>query len=190
MGYLNKTFNQLTILSVNDLLCTCKCSCGNIKTTKLKYVINNQTKSCGCLNNKKRAQRLKNKTNKNPSIASAKYLFKKRYSDGNLSFEQFLILSQQNCFYCDSQPSNSINCATKRSSQTFKQTGHFIYNGLDRIDSDIPHNYDNVVPCCKYCNYSKRERSIHQFYNWINNLNNNFIKKYKEIYDSKYSTNN
>jgi len=42
-----------------------------------------------------------------------------------------------------------------------------IYNGIDRLDSSKGHVIDNVVPCCKWCNYAKRERSYKDFLDWV-----------------------
>lgn len=114
---------------------------------------------------------------KDPIKSSAKRIFR-RYSDGNLTFDIFFKLSQENCTYCQQPPSNLYNCSkdSKFSSQYQKDNGNFVYNGLDRIDSNLPHNIDNVVPCCKYCNYAKRERSIEEFKAWAINLANTFLK--------------
>lgn len=35
------------------------------------------------------------------------------------------------------------------------------------MDSSKGHTLDNVVPCCKHCNYAKRERSVEQFTEWV-----------------------
>lgn len=118
------------------------------------------------------------KKSKNPVKSSAKRIFR-RYKDGNLTFDQFLDLSKQNCHYCNSPPSNSYNCSkdSKFSSEYQKQNGNFIYNGLDRIDNSLPHNLNNIVVCCKYCNYSKRERTLLEFKNWVENIYAHFINK-------------
>jgi hypothetical protein len=48
--------------------------------------------------------------------------------------------------------------------------GWFIYNGLDRIDSSLRHNKDNVVPCCSVCNTAKLDLTVEEFYNWIDRV--------------------
>lgn len=56
LKFLNKKFNMLTIIE-DDLTqkynskktVKCKCDCGNIVFKQLKYIISNETKSCGCL---------------------------------------------------------------------------------------------------------------------------------------------
>lgn len=42
-----------------------------------------------------------------------------------------------------------------------------IYNGLDRVDSKLPHNINNVVPCCIHCNKAKLDRTQDEFYAWV-----------------------
>lgn len=114
---------------------------------------------------------------KDPKIASAIKIFRKRYKDGNLSFEDFLILSQKRCFYCDSVPNNKYNCATKKSSKNAKDNGTFIYNGLDRIDNSLPHNKDNVVTCCFLCNSAKSNKHVLDFLNHVCKIKDNLENK-------------
>lgn len=71
----------------------------------------------------------------------------------------FVILSQMNCFYCNSVP---LNLTTEPVS---KQS--FFYNGLDRINSSIGYYINNILPCCKNCNWMKHVRSINDFNEWI-----------------------
>lgn len=171
-------FSRLTVISEappikGDRAWFCKCDCDSEKiiTIKQEYLRNGNTKSCGCLNDESRRSRAKKMylaatKFENSTIASANTIWRKRYKDGNISFDDFLILSKQNCYYCGEEP--IISCE--------KENSDYIYNGLDRINNDLPHNLDNVVPCCKYCNYAKRERSLESFEQWIKNLYENFVK--------------
>lgn len=54
---------------------------------------------------------------------------------------------------------------------------NFIYSGMDRFDNTKPHTIENCVPCCKICNWSKRDREIKDFYNWLKNIKNNLELK-------------
>lgn len=90
------------------------------------------------------------------------------YHDGDLSLEQFYQLTMSKCYYCRAEPSNRRR---DNKEKTYRTREHdFIYNGLDRIDSNFPHHYDNIVPCCKYCNFAKLNLSISEFNDWIKRL--------------------
>jgi hypothetical protein len=95
------------------------------------------------------------------------------YNDGDIKLEQFYRLASSNCYYCGMQPINKRNKSDKKSTKYARETGVFLYNGLDRVDNNIPtHDYDNVVPCCKYCNTAKSELTMQEFDNWIIRLKN------------------
>jgi hypothetical protein len=170
----NKKFTRLLCIKPtklnDDTAWQCKCDCGKIVIIKTEYLTNEDTKSCGCLNIEKAKENLANSwTRKNkfsPEIATARKIWQNRYNDG-ISFEDFYHMSQLNCAYCNEPPSNIGNASTKNSSEYFEEYGNFVYNGLDRIDSSLLHTLDNCVPCCKYCNFSKRERSVQEYYDWL-----------------------
>jgi hypothetical protein len=44
------------------------------------------------------------------------------------------------------------------------------YNGIDRIDSSRGYFKDNVVPCCKTCNFAKNEMTVFQFKRWVEKI--------------------
>lgn len=99
--------------------------------------------------------------------SSVQGVYELSYNDGNLTQDQFYQLSQMKCYYCGSPP---INCRKVYRKRADKLHQNFIYNGLDRVDNNLPHNYDNVVPCCKYCNSAKNNLTLIQFEDWINRL--------------------
>jgi hypothetical protein len=57
--------------------------------------------------------------------------------DFDLTNEQFIKFTNDNCYYCD-----------RENSETHK-------NGIDRKDNQIGYNIDNCVSCCGQCNYMK-----------------------------------
>jgi hypothetical protein len=95
----------------------------------------------------------------NPLLNIKLRKFRKRfnylYKDDNLLFIEFLNLSIQDCFYCGAKPKNKTELPS---------------NGLDRIDNNKGHSIDNVVPCCIYCNKSKRNFSFDQFIDHLKRL--------------------
>jgi len=174
-------FNRLTVISLakeTERVCwNCVCDCGKKIIVSSSHLKTNHTKSCGCLNLEKMKERshklyANNYKYDSPSIATAKKIFDKTYNDGDLKFENFLKLSQLNCYYCNCKPNNKQNSAIddKKASKFAKENGDFIYNGLDRVDNLQPHNINNVVTCCKWCNYSKRNNTLEEFLIWINKV--------------------
>ncbi len=158
----------------------CQCYCGTIKVIKTEELRSGDTKSCGCWNDEQRSARAKNMYSKNikflPHITTARKVWKTRYSD--ISFDDFYELSQQNCYYCGVAPNNLQNAplCDKKSSLTARENGDFIYNGLDRMDNTLGHTKENCVPCCKYCNYAKREQTQEEFKLWLVRIYKHFIE--------------
>lgn len=153
----------------------CQCDCGNTKVVKSDELKSGDTKSCGCLNDERRKERAHNLyaplIKYHPSETTARRVWRCNYKDG-IIFEDFYRISQLPCHYCGAGPNNIQNSARqdKKASQTAKERGDFIYNGLDRVDSSKPHTLDNVVPCCKWCNFAKRERSVEDFETWVEQI--------------------
>ncbi len=181
---LGSRFKKLVVMEILEetdrhkhKLIKCLCDCGNTKIVTGNRFRRREVGSCGCLRRdpvyKKeeityRPARENSKIN-NPWIASAKNVYSK-YKDGNLSFEDFLKLSQKNCYYCDNKPQNVNNhyiTKYKKFSKERINNGYFTYNGLDRVDNTRKHDLDNVVPCCIICNKAKLDKSQQSFFLWI-----------------------
>lgn len=162
-----KFFNKWQVLKLESsrnkvLYYLCRCECGTERPVRGTHLTSGHSISCGCS--------FKHTDPDGPRLASAKMIFRKGYSDGDLLFEEFLVLSQKKCAYCDASPSNRYNAFLhkgRESTQFSKDNGDFIYNGLDRIDSNYPHNKNNLVPCCSICNYAKSNMSVGDFKDWI-----------------------
>lgn len=118
-----------------------------------------------------------------PKISTARYVFRKNgYNDGDLTFDQWYELSQQNCYYCGRCPSTKANrfidCPSHRdaASEYAKKYGTFIYNGVDRINN-MEHHIDECVPCCQTCNMAKGTMPIKAFKAWIIKVYEHFASK-------------
>ena len=81
-----------------------------------------------------------------PREAAARHVWRPGYRDG-CSFEFFLKMSQENCFYCGTPPSNRAKPFANKKNHTkeWQEQSIFIYNGLDRIDSSRDHSEDNFL---------------------------------------------
>jgi hypothetical protein len=183
LNLIGQKFNKLKVLDVaqsigNRTAWKCQCDCGTIKNIKTEELRTGGTKSCGCWNQEQRSNRAENMYSKcikySPKEASARKVWRANYNE--MSFDDFYLLSQQQCNYCGEMPSNVQNTADQRSSEKMKKEGNFKYNGLDRLDNSKPHSKENCVACCKYCNYAKRERSVEEFKTWLSKTYEFFIK--------------
>lgn len=172
-----------------------RCYCGKIFTTRK----DGKTKSCGCLNQELNKTRRTGysaynriKSAELVKLAAAKAVYRAaKYDDSNISFEDFLNLSQKNCDYCNAPPSNTYHIGFKKdgtlkkrsrrnkNGEVYSAIGHgsyygeeaaFVYNGLDRVDSSKLHSKDNIVPCCKNCNYMKTNNTLRDFLTHIERI--------------------
>lgn len=69
----------------------------------------------------------------------------KRQIDFTLSRDLFISLAALPCHYCGQESTETLP------------------NGLDRVDSALSYCIENVVPCCKVCNWAKNELSTQQY---------------------------
>jgi hypothetical protein len=74
---------------------------------------------------------------------------KSRKIDFELSLEQFELFWKQPCSYCGADIETI---------------------GLDRIDSNLSYNENNIIPCCSICNMMKRNYSMEFFLTHINKI--------------------
>jgi len=159
----------------------CKCECGNEKIVASDALLHGNTISCGCAF-LEHISRLGKSTRTDGKIMSAKTMWKNSYSDG-CTFDTFMKFSQEPCFYCGTLLSNTFNIYINKNGQIKKGVSEewanqswFRYNGLDRLDSNLPHNVDNIVPCCSICNYAKSTMSLEEFREWIKRVHTHLIE--------------
>jgi len=133
----------------------CICDCGKIHVVSGIHLRHGHTKSCGCL--KKELLCLKKgEASFNALYYQYKCQAKKRNFVFVLTREFFYEITQQNCFYCGKKP---VQCG----SRTQRRFGDYLYNGIDRVDNSKGYEKDNCVPCCKWCNIMKRDKSMSEF---------------------------
>lgn len=182
---IGQRFGRLVVNEVTDkrinrhVVVKCKCDCGGEGMFDLSQIKAGRINSCGCLKKEASVRHLQiahelqfnnGSWSREPRIGSAINIYRDRYDDGDLSFEEFLELSQKNCYYCGIEPfcvSNAYSYYSRRF-ESYKEErirdGYFTYNGLDRIDSSLPHNKNNVVTCCYPCNIAKLDFSQEEFF--------------------------
>lgn len=71
-------------------------------------------------------------------------------------------ITQSNCNYCGAEPKQIIQDKTSN--------GSYIYNGIDRLNSDNGYTPDNCVAACKYCNKAKSNMTQEQWNEWLDRL--------------------
>lgn len=137
-----------------------KCDCGAEKIIHGTAVTSGNTKSCGCYSAEcKRAKRLaESKGVINHIILQYKRHAKDRGLSWKLTYEQVAKIIQEPCFYCGTERSN--HKVTKNCKEGYD------HNGIDRVDNAVGYEPGNVVPCCKLCNYAKRDMSQKDFILW------------------------
>jgi len=163
-----KVFGRLTVIKMSHVERTnsgrarvkwaCRCICGGETITVGQKLSSGHTGSCGCANIEQ-ARSLKilpvGVAAEDKVIYKYKKDAKKKNRIFSLTDEQFIELTQGNCYYCGCSPSNMANGG--------KKTGVFIYNGIDRLDSSMGYETFNCVPCCVRCNRMKNKYSESDF---------------------------
>lgn len=131
----------------------CKCNCGIEKLVNVITLKTGESRSCGCL----RAESVRKAHSKSKGEAAFNSVYndyKVRSHLANRDFkltkDVFKKLTQQNCSYCDHRPS------TKKE----RNTGCYVYNGLDRIDNNKGYTIKNAIPCCIDCNKMKKNITL------------------------------
>lgn len=138
------------------------CDCG--KEFSISTTTFGKTQSCGCINKLDYGQSSFN-------LLITSYKFRAKYSD--IKFEltdaEFEQLTEGNCYYCGIEPKQVITGK--------KLNGQYVYNGVDRVDSNIGYNHSNCVSACGDCNKAKLDNSFSDFLDWAERLANNLLEK-------------
>ena len=153
------------INSNKETIWNCLCVCGKELKIQIYRLKSGNTKSCGCKRNEliQRSKRLE------PGEASFNHLvrrIKRRAAqlgyEFNLTDDDIRVYSKQDCHYCGNSPNQK--CKTQN------YTGIYIYQGIDRIDSNIGYVKNNCVACCKHCNFAKNNLTTEQFLNKVKQI--------------------
>lgn len=153
----------------------CRCSCGSIKGLTKEYLIKRSKKEPGC----RKCNKLKGLQTSEKYIEFArsnlyrmyKFHANKRSINFNLDYDTFVSLTSGTCFYCGKEPQQQY----VRHRKTYKSI--YMYNGIDRLDNSIGYTIENCVTCCKYCNFTKRDRTCFAFVDWVNRIYSNLKNK-------------
>ena len=144
----------------------CICDCGGTHQVIGAQLKNGSVQSCGCLGRERRSEatRLPNsEASFNAVYSSYSLAAKKRGLCFELTKEMFKEITSKDCAYCGSPPKQK----SKKSKFNY---GHYLFNGIDRVDSSKGYEPNNVVPCCEYCNRMKLDYSVKFFFSHIKRI--------------------
>ncbi len=152
----------------------CKCECGSIKQYNISNLLAGRKKlkngeikifSCGC------------KSSLPFGVSACKAVFRQykvhaanRGYEFAIGWDDFVSLTNKNCHYCNAAPKNKIGKTERK-----RGNGHYIYNGIDRMNNNKGYTLDNVVPCCRRCNRAKDVMGRDDFLGWIREVFNHSI---------------
>jgi hypothetical protein len=172
-------FNSLTVIGFSHyelkngkqkgrkLFWDCKCECGNLKKVENSNLISGSVSSCGCII--KESLKKLHEGNIKDDIAFEYILndyvngAKKRNYEFSLTKEEFKVMTQQNCYYCNIEPRQ---LKYKNGNHVFKKSS-YVYNGIDRKDNNIGYTKENSVACCRTCNIAKAQMTVDEFLLWV-----------------------
>lgn len=187
LDLIGQRFGKLTVVGDagkdnkhSHSLWNCVCDCGESLVVMGKSLKGEATTSCGCNHSFYSRSKYKDK-----EFSIRHYLYRKtankavfRKLEFSLSFEDFIYLVLQPCFYCREVETNSY------SHRCFNFS--FKYNGLDRVDNRLGYTKSNVVPCCIKCNKAKLEMTTQEFQDWIKRVNKYYIENANTLYAPEY----
>lgn len=146
-----------------------ECICGKRKKIIKSNVTKGRTRSCGC-RQKELTEMVICRPKKPPGIACRHQLFlgyrqgaRTRRMSFQISEKFFAKITKQKCHYCDVPPVQ----ITGRPKYQPNLNGDYVHNGIDRLNPNIGYIPKNCVPCCKRCNYAKKNMSVDEFLDWI-----------------------
>ncbi len=83
-----------------------------------------------------------------------------------LTVEEFESLTRLRCFYCGKLPDLISSCGA--------EWGSYLYNGIDRKDSDVGYILSNCLPCCHICNRGKLTMPFEDYCAHVRQMYRNF----------------
>lgn len=182
--YENILVKNVTILNcinpeetnIKDRRFNAVCECGNKRTVRQYDIVHRQKLRCKpCGWKQTGLKKIKADAGLNKVVLHIKNSAKRRGIEFNLTKEQILEITSKNCDYCDRQPELKA-IGTNYISRHINKS-QYIYNSIDRIDSNKGYVYDNCAPCCKQCNIAKSILTVEEFANMIKNIYNYLSSK-------------
>jgi hypothetical protein len=165
LSIVEKRFTKLIVIKFSHIkngnsYWKCKCACGNTKIVAGYHLKNGDTKSCGCLKIYKHPEGM---TGLNTLYRTYKRNALKNNRTFSLTIEEFKEITSKDCFYCGIKPSTVAKTIWDIKDKNKLNHTVYNYNGIDRIDSTKDYEKTNIVPCCKWCNIAKSNKTVSEF---------------------------
>lgn len=142
-----------------------KCDCGNNFIHTASHVSNGKVKSCGCYVKEEASKVHTESIERFATVkiyGACKTSAKPRNLPFELSHDDVATLIFKPCSYCGVLPSTEV----KRT--TIQNGDEVVYvNGIDRVYNNLGYVRGNVVACCPKCNVSKNNRTVADFFRWV-----------------------
>lgn len=153
----------------------CKClNCGEITERRYDHIKRDHPLHCiKC--QKETSRKAQSTTPFNAHYCAVRTGANQRGIEWNLSKEEFNIITKQDCFYCGQPPiQDPTHGHNGGHGQHFCE---YISNSVDRVDSKGPYRVENVVPCCRVCNFMKNKFSLELFFDKVEKIYNKHIRE-------------
>lgn len=153
-----------------------RCDCGNILSDiRVAHLYGSLSKAPiqGCASCRNTERGISKRAYDDRQAKNAVYFnYKTKAAQRNLTWkiskEKFFEIAEKQCVYCKEKNTSYFNPP-----KTSPWSKPYVYTGIDRIDSSIGYEENNIQPCCKWCNLAKSNRTEKDFLNWIKKISNN-----------------
>lgn len=152
----------------------CRCECGREAVVTQTSVRRGKSKgcmSCGRHRYQRNDPTMPGGTNARSAYTGYAKSARRHSRVFELTFEDFLRLSQLPCYYCGLVRQQVYDLRNPDGTPRVAG-GPWPYNGIDRLDSSQGYVVTNCVPCCSRCNFAK-----HRF------SESDFLQTVKRIYE-------
>ena len=146
----------------------CLCDCGDTIKVRSDVLKSGNIKDCGCCSittqgiEKYHRKLPIGSFQKRRAYFECRIRAKRKNQEFSLSYEDAMRLFISNCHYCGLGPSNV--------SKIPYNDHHFLYSGIDRINSSSGYVPGNCVPCCKRCNIAKNDMGYNEFLDLVTRI--------------------